>query len=319
MKKTLAILFLLGFIILKSFAQNSNPYEEVDNYVIGLGSMDKMDISEITNKLTGNLSDRILKCRSIYYWIANNIVLDPVSCKKPEKAMIQPEQVVRFRKTNAKGFALLVQEMCSLSGIRCLVIDGYTQTTIESIGEKPEDFNHSWNVIQLGKSPDVWYYIDAAKASGFLDEKQNNFTKLFCEDYFFTQDKTFNLDHFPDNDAWLLGESISNKKSFFNMPVVGVEAYQIGLRQIFPLTGIINAKINQPIKFQFYHKRDIDISSITVLIEGSNKKQKTERINFTDDNGKTNFEYIFNKEIEANFKLQINQNPLLSYKIIATE
>jgi hypothetical protein len=103
------------------------------------------------------------------------------------------------------------------------------------------------------------------------------------------------------------------------MPVVGVEAYQIGLRQIFPMTGIINAKINQPIKFQFYHKRDIDISSITVLIEGSNKKQKTERINFTDDNGKNNFEYIFNKEIEANFKLQINQNPLLSYKIIVTE
>ncbi len=307
------------FVFTHSGAQSTNPYEEVDNYVMALGGLDKMDISEITQKLTGNIQDRILKCRAIYYWIANNIAHDPASCKNPDKAIVQPEQVIRFRKTNSKGFAALVQEMCSLSDIRCLIIDGFTQTTIESIGEKPEEQNHHWNVIQLGKSPDVWYYIDAAKASGFLDEKQNIFTKSFCGNYFFSQDKTFNLDHFPDNEAWLLGESITNNKSFFSMPIIGNGAYIIGLKEIFPLVGLINTKVNQPIKFQFFHNRDIDISNINVVIEGSNKKQKTERINYTDENGKTSFEYIFNKETETNFRIFVDQHSLMSYKIIVTE
>ncbi len=319
MKKYLILILLMSLSVCESFAQISSAYDEVDKYVDSLGSMQKSDLSEITNKLTGNFSDKIFKCRAIYFWIANNIALDPVSSKNPDKANTIPEQVIRLRKTNSKGFAMLVQEMCSLSGIRCLMIDGFTQSNIETIGEKPEEFNHSWNVIQLGKSPDVWYYIDAAKASGFLDEKQSFYTKYFCGNYFFTQDKTFNLDHYPDNEAWLLGESVTNRKSFFSLPVIGTAAYQISLKNLFPLNGIINVKINQPVKFQFNYDKEIVISSMDVIIEGSNKKQKTERINYTENNGKINFEYMFKKEAEVNFKLLVNQQPLLGYKIIVSE
>ena len=69
--------------------------------------------------------------------------------------------------------------MCSQANIRCLSVDGYVKNFPEEINDIPDEINHSWNVVQLGLSPEEWYYVDAAKGSGYLDKKRSVFTKKF--------------------------------------------------------------------------------------------------------------------------------------------
>lgn len=75
-----------------------------------------------------------------------------------------------------------------------------------------------WAVVQLGQSPDTWYYVDPAWGSGYADAEMKVFTRSFTDAYFFTDKPIFNLQHYPDNEAWKLGGAPKNKKEFYSLP-----------------------------------------------------------------------------------------------------
>jgi len=314
------LLFIALFIAPTGIAQiNVKQYENVDLYVKKLGPLPLLNLASITDTLTQNFSDKTLKSRAIFSWIANNIALDPKAVRSNDTKNIQPENVILNRKTTSLGFATLVQEMCSLSDIRCLTVDGYSRLNTDQIGEMPEDLNHSWNVIQLGTSPSNWYYVDAAKASGSLDKKFMLFTPLFSECYFFSEKNIFNLDHFPDNNAWMLGNGIKNAKIFFDLPLIGTGAYNQKLISFFPENGFIKSNTKKAISFTVKLQNDIDVSDVSIIIGDGAKQSKPERINFTSSIGEIEFNYTFKKEGEYPFKILVNGNEMLTYKIESAE
>jgi len=293
MKKILLLLFSLPMLF--PAKGQSSKFSAVDTYIQTLGRLDSFNVATIADTLTRKFDNKYDKSRAIYYWIANNISLDPKSIRANDKTKSDPVIVIKSRKTTPLGFATLVQEMCSMANIRCLVVDGYVKNFAEDINNKADGVNHSWNVIQLGQSPEQWFYVDAAKASGSLDRK-SILTKEFTSEYFFADKTLFNLDHFPDNSAWQLGGGPKSIKDFYSLPVILPAAFTVGLQKPKPANGYIKTKTRNFTSFSFVYDPAIPISTISLVMGEGKKQQKPEPVNFNTAKGSITFTYQFKKE-----------------------
>lgn len=314
MKKIYLFLLILGINTLKAQPVEM-PLSANDEYVKNLGALETLNVATIADTLTRKFGDKKDKARAIFFWIANNISLDPKAMRSNDTKKIDPVSVVQFRKTTPLGFANLFQEMCSLANIRCLVVDGYVKKSAADINNKADEVNHSWNVVQLGESPDKWFYVDVASASGFPDSKMSVFTKQFTSEYFFADKKLFNLDHHPDNSAWELGDDKKSMKEFYALPVIGNNAYAYGLQKPMPVTGYIKTKIATAVNFSFNYNPSRAISNISLVIGEGNKQSKPEPMNFTDNGGAVRFAYTFKKADTYPVKVMVDGKNLLEYYV----
>lgn len=315
------VFFLISISILSTaVAQNKeNKYAAVDAYVKKLGSLDSFNVATIADTITRSFNDKEKKARAIFYWIANNIALDPKAVRANDTKKTDPVIVVQTRKATALGFSLLVQEMCSMAGIRCLSVDGYTKYSVEDINNPADAPNHSWNVVQLGKSPEEWFYIDAAKASGSIDSRFTIFTPRFISGYFFADKKLFNLDHCPDNGAWLLGEGTKSVKEFYALPMIGNYAYEIGLHKPTPATGNFKAKTSGTTRFSFNYNDSTAIKTVDIILGEGKRQSKPEAAEFSDGGGQISFGYKFKKDDSFPVKLVVNGETLIQYLVEVTE
>ena len=278
-KKVLPTFFT--FLVFNVSAQTNNrDFKAIDAYVQSLGALDSMSMGTINNVVSNKFTDKMDKARAIYYWITHNITYDLKLARNNNPLKNTPADVLRTRKATAIGFASLFQDMCSSADIRCLTVDGFIKNNTEEIGEKDKEINHSWAVVQLGQSPEDWYYVDPTLGSGFADAELKVFTKYYSDVYFFTEKETFNLQHYPDNEAWKLGSAPKNKKDFFEMPVVSVAAIELGIKKLLPNNGKIKAKVNKAVKFSFTLKSTGEITKVELGV-GEKKKYKVEEIQYS--------------------------------------
>ena len=319
MKKAFIYLFVLATTISAATAQSNAPhYAGVDEFVAKLGPLNNFNVATIADTITRHFSDKEDKARAIFYWIANNIALDPKAIKQADQKKTLPEEVVQSRKSTSLGFSLLVQEMCSLANIRCLSVDGYVKNSTEDINEKPDEINHSWNVVQLGQSPEQWYYVDACKGSGYLDKKMAVYTKYFTSDYFFADKTLFNLDHYPDNSAWQLGAGPKSTKEFYALPVFFNAAHEYGLAKPKPITGYIKTLNTTAVSFSFPFN-GIDIAAVELVIGDARKMKKPEPMNFTTSGGTISFSYLFKTADTYPITVMVDGKPLIAYTVEVTE
>lgn len=319
MKKIIFLLFSVSLLSSVNAQNKENKYVAVDAYVKKLGALDSFNVATIADTITRSFDDKEKKARAIFYWIANNIALDPKAVRANDTKKTDPVIVVQTRKATSLGFAMLVQEMCSMANIRCLTVDGYTKYSAEDINNKADAPNHSWNVVQLGKSPEEWFYIDAAKASGSLDSRFTIFTPRFISGYFFADKKLFNLDHCPDNSAWLLGEGTKSIKEFYALPVIGNYAYEIGLQKPNPATGFFKAKTTGTTRFSFNYNESTPIKTVDVVLGEGKRQSKPEAAEFSDGGGQISFGYKFKKDDSYPVKLVVNGEVLIEYIAEVTE
>lgn len=314
------VLFLLILISIISRAQTSpNKFEAVDQYVSQLAKLTNNNVAEITDTLTQNLESKELKSRAIYSWICNNIALDPKSTRNNDPKNSDPEVVIQLRKASPIGFAKLFQEMASQAGIRCLIVDGYFKSKTDNINNKEDETNFSWNVVQLGTSPNEWYYVDAANGSGYLDVKQTIFTHSFNPEYFFSNKYVFNLDHFAKNTAWLLGDGPKSLKDFYALPIIKKGSYEFVLSKASPSLGFIKAKLNTPFKFNLRFNNHQSANEISVVLGEGAKQTKPERINFEVKDDEIYFYYKFKKEDTTPFTILVNGKAILTYLVEVSE
>ncbi|MFZ1371622.1 MAG: transglutaminase domain-containing protein, partial [Ferruginibacter sp.] len=172
---------ILPFLLILTGAEvsaqtNGRDFTAVDAYVKSLGPLENMSMGTINNVVSNKFTDKVDKARAIYYWIAHNIKYDIKAARSNNTAKNTPTDVLLNRKAIGIGFASLFQDMCSSADIRCLTVDGFVKTGTGQIGEKDTDINHSWAVVQLGQSPETWYYVDPAFGSGYADAEMKVFT-----------------------------------------------------------------------------------------------------------------------------------------------
>ena len=315
--------FCLGLLALFLFAFSfqvdaQNDYSIVDNYVKSLGSLDTLNMGTISYTVTKKFADPKEKVRAIFDWIAYNINYDLKAGKNNDNEKTSTELVLKTRKATAVGFAGLFQDMCSVVKIRCLTVDGYAKFTTEQIIEKPDGLNHTWAVVQLGQSPDSWYYVDPTWASGYADDKMTKFTKAFNADYFFADKSIFNYQHFPDNSAWLIGEGTRSSSTFFSLPLVKSAAYEYKLGKFLPANGFIKTKLSKPVAFNIKLNTTIPIEIVSLEM-GENKKKKTKTVDFTFSEGNLSFSHKFDMEDTYPVTVLVNNKPVLGYLVEVSE
>lgn len=317
MKKQLAklILIIFCFIGLMSKAQiGRHNFSVVENYVKSLGTLDSMTIGTISNLLTKKFNNKIDKTRAIYYWIANNIRYDVKAARANNTSKNASTDVILYRKAVGVGFANLFQDMCSIANIRCLTVNGFVKNSVEDIGEKTSDINHSWAVVQLGESPDDWYYVDPAFGSGTYDAEMKVFTPAYTAAYFFTDKETFNLQHYPDNLSWKLGSGPKSKKDFFDLPVIKNAAIEFGIKRFSPNDGNLKIKSGKQINFSFTLSNMPKITLVQLGV-GQRKKYKEFAVPFTVTNEILSFSYIFPEDDNFPLTILINGKQLVSYNV----
>jgi uncharacterized protein YkuJ len=309
---------ILSLVTFGCFAQHSK-YKNIDEAVEKLGPLNNFNVAVITDTITEKFADNEQKARAIFYWVANNIQIDPKGTRQNDDKNILAEKVIALRKATPLGFSLLVQEMCSAVNIRCLSVDGYVKNYAAEIKQTADEKNYSWNVIQLGQSPETWYYVDAARASGYLDKKGTIFTKQFTSEYFFADRKLFNLAYFPDNSAWQLGGGIKNVKDYYALPVFNNYSFALGLSKPAPITGFIKTTLKKPVVFTFPVNSAVEIKNISLIMGDDKKQSKPEAMNFENNGGVISFTYQFKKEDTFPLRVVADGKDILQYMVEVTE
>lgn len=315
-------LYFFTYLLILQFNYSKaqqHDYSPIDNKIQKLGSLDSFNVAIIADTLTRPFADKEEKARAIYYWIANNIMLDLKGTKSNETKNNDPVIVMKTRKATALGFAMLFQEMSSMANIRCLVVEGYIKNNTEDINNKPDEVNHAWNVVQLGQSPEQWFYVDVTKASGYADKKMSLFTPQFTSQYFFADKPLFNLDHYPNNSAWLLGPGSKGLKEFYALPVIANAAYSYDLKNLIPVTGLIKANTKKAVQFRFGINTDKPITSVVMIIGDNKKLQKSEPMNFDVTAGKLVFDFTFKIEDSFPIRILVDGKDFVQYNVEVTE
>ncbi len=313
--KKIVPLFLFIIAGFNSSAQtNGRDFSNVDAYVKSLGSLDSMSMGTINNVVSNKFTDKIEKARAIYYWIANNVTYDFKAARNNSTANNTPTDVLLSRKAVGIGFASLFQDMCSSADIRCLTVDGFVKNNTAQIGEKDVEINHSWAVVQLGQSPDTWFYVDPAWGSGYVDAELKEFTRSYTAAYFFAEKANFNLQHYPDNEAWKLGPAPKNKKDFFQLPVIRVAALEYEMKRYSPNDGNLKAKATKAVNFSYTLNANKEIIKVELGI-GEKKKYKLKEMNYSFSSGTLSFNYKFEEENSYPVTVFINGRELMSYYV----
>ncbi|NOT94630.1 transglutaminase domain-containing protein [Ferruginibacter sp.] len=312
-KKIITLFFL--FITVNCFAQKEGRnFKDIDEYVKKLGTLDSLNMGTISKLLTQKYDDKTDKVRAIYDWIAYNINYDLKSAKNGGSEKNSSTEVLLSRKATGAGYANLFQDMCSSAGIRCLTADGFVKFGAEQINNTKTEINHSWAVVQLGQSPEAWYYADPCWGSGYTDAEFKTFTKAFNPDYFFADLTIFNLQHYPNNTAWQLGPGPKNKKDFFNLPVIKSAAYELGLKKIAPYEGAVKVKVKTPLAFGYQFGDRATVTKVTLVI-GEGKRKITKDVPFTFDKNILSFFYKFMEEDNLSVTVLVNGKELAEYAV----
>ena len=312
-KKMLPVLLMLaGFSCLAQI--KGRDFKAVDAYVKSLGALDSMSMGTINNVVSNKFTDKMDKARAIYDWIAHHITYDVKAARSNSTSKNTPTDVLLYRKAVGIGFASLFQDMCSAADIRCLTVDGFVKFNTEQIKEQGAEINHSWAVVQLGQSPEEWYYVDPAFGAGYADADMKTFTPYFTDAYFFTDKETFNLQHYPDNEAWKLGPAPKNKKDFYELPVVRVAAMELGIKKISPDEGNLHTKVNKGVKFSFVLRTTEDINKVELGI-GEKRKYKVEEIQYSNSATTLSFTYKFEEENSYPVTVFVNGKEFIAYYV----
>jgi len=309
LKKITTIILL--FLSTNSFAQ-SKEFKMVDDYVKSLGSLDSMNMGTISTIVTKNFPDKLNKARAIFDWIANNINFDCKASRNGDHSIGNSDDIIKSHKATAFGYAALYQDMCSAADIRCLTVDGFAKKNVDDINEKPDEFNHSWDVVQLGATSTDWFYVDPTWGSGYTDKAVRVFTKAFNDAYFFSDRYIFNQQHFPDNMSWQLGGGAKNAKEFYALPIVKDAAYEFGLNGIIPMDGHIKIKAGKTEQFIIGINGGSGISVVSLLV-GDDKKRISKQVNYSVNGNSISFSYKFDNEDSYPVTIVINGKEVLDY------
>jgi len=309
-------LYFIGLCVLCSLAslaqRTSNDFKMVDDYVQSLGSLDTLNMGTISYVVTKKFPENKDKVRAIFDWIAYNISFDCKAARNNGNEKTNSDDVLKSRKTTSTGYATLFQDMCSVVKIRCLTVNGYAKYSVEDINEIPDQFNHAWVVVQLGQSPESWYYVDPTWGSGYTDVKMITYTKQYNDDYFFANKSLFNFQHFPDNKAWQIGNGPKSAKDFFELPLVKHKAYEFGLAGFIPQNGFIKSTVSKPVLFNIRINSFAKVDIVALEI-GTDKRKSIKTVDYSFNNGVVSFSYKFDEDDTYPVTILINNKPVLGY------
>lgn len=207
--KHLSILFLLMSFtqILLGQKSNLNEFSAVDKLV--------MQIPDSSTKTTKGIADYIMlnfkseneKIRAIYTWITSNIGYDVenmFSADINEQNSDKISKVLNTKKGTCDGYSLLFNDICTETGIKSYIINGYTKQNGTVV-----NMSHSWCAALIDNS---WYMFDPTWGSGTVNN--GKFEKKMNNAFFKVKPTAMIKSHIPFDYLWQLVEHPITTKEF---------------------------------------------------------------------------------------------------------
>ncbi|KAM4771186.1 uncharacterized protein WCC33_003021 [Rhinophrynus dorsalis] len=217
---------------LKSTPVNLKNFEKLDAYAVKMGK--QSTVQQLVTSLLRVARTDMEKVRAIWMWICHHIEYDLEGLENKSKRSGDPSQTLLTGKGACEGYAGLFENMCSLAGIKCLKIGGYSKGYNYVVGQTfSGESNHAWNAVYLNKR---WHLIDTTWGAGSADSSSNSFKFRYNEFYFLTHPALFIEEHFPDNQNWQLLQTPLSLKQFEGNLCHKSSFYNAGLIASYPGT-----------------------------------------------------------------------------------
>jgi hypothetical protein len=209
MRVVVTYIILLAFIQNIGAQDNNNKYSSVDEYVDAIKVSNRTSVSKLAKIITKKSETDEEKVRAIFYWITHNIryntIKRDVEREYSDKNQIIKE-VVKTRIGVCQHYAELFNTLCRESGIKSVVIEGYTKQN-----GKISKLGHAWNAVYLNNR---WLCIDATWAAGYYTG--NKYYQIYREKYFLDSPDEFIDTHMPFDPIWQFSVSPITAKAFDN-------------------------------------------------------------------------------------------------------
>ena len=328
------IFILIAFVGFSAISQQSDfntidfkkadSISELHNYTA------LKNLPVLAHNLTFHLDSDVEKFRAIYKWVCFNIEGDYgfylKTTRKRKKfkndslaftnwnKTLQKKvfkQLVDNQKTICSGYAYLIKELASLSGIECEIVNGYSRSPSSQIGELGVA-NHSWNAVKLNNK---WYLVDATLASGFFNVDENKFIKSYNDGYFLASPEQFSKSHFPLDSKWLLLDEKSCADEFVNGPMVYGSSFKYGVVPVYPNTLKIEVFKDETIPFQLKILKGINLNDVQLSVSNGVTKEAIQNDDFTFVDGILKLNYSFRTRGHYDFHVLIDDEVVVSYAV----
>ncbi|NXP72183.1 KY peptidase, partial [Ramphastos sulfuratus] len=220
---------------LKSMPIDLQQFEKLDAYALKVNV--RSSVEELVRALLKQAHTDLEKVRAIWTWICHHIEYDVVGYHNKSQLSCKPIDVLQTGKSICEGYAGLFEHMCSLAGIQCMKLFGYSKGYGYKLGQTfSGDSDHAWNAVYLDGR---WHLLDSTWGSGSVDDSFTKFTFRYNEFYFLTHPALFINNHFPDNSNWQLLKPALALKDFENNILQNSLFYTLGLLAAHPQTAVI--------------------------------------------------------------------------------
>jgi hypothetical protein len=193
----------------------NSSFIQVDDFVAQTKSQNFTSIKDVTTQLTQRYKDERKKVRSIYSWIALNIIYDENTILSSTKNNQSAANIWKNRVAVCEGYANLFNDMCKNAGIESRMVKGYVKNFM---GDEMRFPNHAWNSVKVdGK----WQLLDVTWASvnyevsGIANESEKDNMTRHKLDYFFLMDpKRMIFTHLPEDPYWQLQDAYVSMENY---------------------------------------------------------------------------------------------------------
>jgi transglutaminase/protease-like cytokinesis protein 3 len=192
---------------------------------------------------TKNLSEKE-KSYVVFKWECENIEYDAESYFLGQDVDCTPEGVFRNGKTFCSGFSRFFQNVASHLGLNVLCVKGYAKGVGYQPGNKMEETNHEYNVVNIGGN---WFVIDCTWGAGHIEGK--SYVKEFNEFFFLADPELIIKTHFPSEEKWQLTKKIYTMDDFLRWPKVWNHFYIYGFTTFSPEEAVLELKEENTRKF----------------------------------------------------------------------
>ena len=187
-----------------------NEYRKIDNDVLSMTGARFDTPEQLVSQFVNKYPEDHDRVRSIYTWMALNIIYDDgargENSKRDQKAL----NVWKAKKAVCEGYANLFNEMCRIAGIESRSVVGYVPNADGSPLRYP---NHVWNSVKIdGK----WHLLDVTWASLALRRHTKDGARDWAHlDRFFIMDpETMIFSHLPEDPYWQLQDHYVSLEQF---------------------------------------------------------------------------------------------------------
>ncbi|XP_040204669.1 kyphoscoliosis peptidase-like isoform X3 [Rana temporaria] len=220
---------------LKSLVIDLKDFEELDRFASKVDY--KGTLEQFVKELISVTKTDLEKTRAAWIWICHHIEYDVQGYKNRFAQSSNASDVFRTRKAVCAGYSSLFQHICSLSGVQCKKVSGYSKGAGYQVGKITSgDSDHAWNMVYLEGR---WHLLDSTWGAGTVNMKINKFNFSYNEFYFLTHPALFIEDHFPELGECQLLQTEVPLEIFQRSPHVYSDFYSLGMVSYQPQTGFI--------------------------------------------------------------------------------